>query len=51
VITAIDGNAVTSSEELQSTIDAKQPGDTVSITYVRDGDRHTVEVRLATRPS
>jgi putative serine protease PepD len=51
VITAIDGRAVTSSEELQSTIDAKQPGDTVSITYVRDGDRRTVEIRLASRPS
>ena len=51
VITAIDGRAVTSSEELQSTIDAKQPGDTVSITYVRDGDRRTVELRLASRPS
>ena len=51
VITAIDGRAVTSSEELQSTIDAKQPGDTASITYVRDGDRRTVEIRLSSRPS
>jgi putative serine protease PepD len=51
VITAIDGMPVTSSAELQSTIDAKRPGDTVSIRYVRDGDSRTVDVRLASRPS
>lgn len=51
VITAIDGREVTSSAELQSTIDAKKPGDTVRLTYVRDGDSNTVQVRLAERPS
>jgi putative serine protease PepD len=51
VITAIDGKSVTSSEELQGAIDGKQPGDSVSITYVRGGDSHTVPVKLATRPS
>jgi S1-C subfamily serine protease len=51
VITGIDGSAVTSSEELQSSIDAKKPGDTVSITYVRDGDSRTASIRLAERPS
>jgi putative serine protease PepD len=51
VITAIDGKKITTSEELQGAIDAKQPGDTVSITYVRDGDSRTAQVRLASRPS
>jgi putative serine protease PepD len=51
VITAIDGKAVTSSVELQSTIDAKQPGDTISLTYIRNGDSRTVEVELASRPA
>jgi putative serine protease PepD len=51
VITAVDGKGVTSSEELQSAIDAKQPGDTVSVTYVRGGDTHTVQVKLGNRPS
>ena len=50
VVTAIDGEKITSSEELQRAIDAKQPGDTVSITYWRNGDSHTVDVKLATRP-
>jgi putative serine protease PepD len=51
VITAIDGRKVTASTELQSAIDAKQPGDTVSLTVVRDGDSRTVEVELASRPA
>ena len=51
VITAIDGQKVTSSEDVQQTIDAHQPGDTVKITYWRDGDSHTVSVKLATRPT
>ena len=50
VVTAIDGEKITSSEELQRAIDAKQPGDTISITYWRNGDSHTVDVKLATRP-
>ena len=50
VVTAIDGQKITSSEELQRAIDAKQPGDTISITYWRNGESHTVDVKLATRP-
>ena len=50
VITAIDGEKITGSEELQRAIDAKQPGDTISVTYWRSGDSHTVDVELATRP-
>ena len=50
VITAIDGEKITSSEELQRAIDAKQPGDTISVTYWRNGDSHTVDVKLTTRP-
>jgi putative serine protease PepD len=51
VVTAIDGEAVSTSAELQARIDAKRPGDTVSITYSRGGKSHTVQVKLATRPS
>ena len=50
VITAIDGQKVTTTEELQRAIDAKQPGDTISVTYWRNGDSHTVDVKLANRP-
>jgi putative serine protease PepD len=51
VILAVDGDPVTTSAELQSAVDAKQPGDTMTLTVVRDGKRRTVEVTLAARPS
>jgi len=51
VIVAFDGASITSAEELQSAVDAKRPGDTVSITLVRDGKRRTIKVTLDTRPS
>ena len=51
VITAVDGTAITDGAALQTAIDAKRPGDTVSITYTRDGTSTTVQVSLGTRPS
>jgi S1-C subfamily serine protease len=51
VITAVDDTAVTSGADLQTAIDAKRPGDTVTITYTRHGSSTTVEVSLGTRPS
>jgi putative serine protease PepD len=51
VITAVDGQKISSSEELQSVIGAKKPGDTVTITYTRGGSEQTAQVTLGTRPS
>jgi S1-C subfamily serine protease len=51
VITEIDGSRITSAEDLQAAIDAKRPGDTISVTYVRDGKTRTVDIELANRPS
>ena len=51
VIVEFDGQTVTTAEQLQNLVDAKQPGDNVKLTYARGGDRHTVTVQLATRPS
>ena len=51
VIVAIDGNSVATTAEVQTAVDAKRPGDTVTITVIRDGERRTIEVRLATRSS
>jgi len=51
VITAIDGQKVTTSEGLQRAIDAKRPGDTISLEFWRTGESHTIDVKLATRPS
>jgi putative serine protease PepD len=51
VITEVDGNAITTGAELQNAVDAKKPGDSISITYTRDGQSHTVEITLGTRPA
>jgi putative serine protease PepD len=50
VIVEFDGREISSSAELQSAVDSKQPGDTVTLTVLRDGERLEVEVTLATRP-
>jgi putative serine protease PepD len=51
VIVAIDKSSVSSAAELQATIDSKRPGDKISITVLRGGERVTVDVTLAARPS
>jgi putative serine protease PepD len=51
VITRIDGRAVTNASQLSSAIDAKQPGNKVTLTYKRNGQTKTVTVTLGERPS
>ena len=50
VITAVNGQKIMSAEQLQSTVDARRPGDTISLTYSRAGTSQTVQLKLATRP-
>ncbi len=50
VIVEFDGQKVTSATALQSAVDARRPGETVSITVLRDGARRTVDVTLSVRP-
>src|SRR3954447_12104782 len=51
VITAIDGQSVSSAAELQSLIDAHRPGDQVRLTVTRGGSSRSVTVTLGTRPA
>lgn len=51
LVTSMDGVGVGSSGNLIGLIRAHNPGDTVSIGYVRGGKSHTVEVELRTRPA
>jgi putative serine protease PepD len=51
VVTAIDGTKVAQASELGTAIDARQPGDTVTLTYLRGGKTATVKVTLGTRPA
>ncbi len=50
VIVEFEGQEVTTSAELQSAVDSKRPGDTVTITVLRDGEAREIEVTLDTRP-
>jgi putative serine protease PepD len=50
IITEVDRVKVRNFEELSDFIDAKQPGDTVALTYTRQGKSTVVDVRLRERP-
>jgi putative serine protease PepD len=51
VITAMDGTKVASGNVLRTRINGKQPGDQITLTYLRNGKSHTAHVTLGTRPS
>ena len=51
VITALGGKSISTASELRAAINARRPGDSVSLTYARGGKSHTVTVKLASRPS
>jgi putative serine protease PepD len=51
VITQVDGKRIGTGDELRAAVNAKTPGDAVSVTYRRGGETHTVRVTLANRPS
>jgi len=51
VIVKLDDTVITNADDLSNVIDAKKPGDSLSVTYVRSGKQHTVKVKLAKRPS
>ena len=46
VIVAIDGRSVDSAAELEAALAKLSPGDTVTVTYLRDGERRSVSVRM-----
>jgi S1-C subfamily serine protease len=51
VITAADGQTVTSADELIAFLTKKKPGDKVTLTIERDGKTQDVTVTLAERPA
>jgi len=50
VITAIDGQAVNTPEDVIAAIRDHKPGDTMKVTYVRNGTEKTVDATLGERP-
>ena len=51
VVTAIDGNPVTSADDLTSSLGSRLPGDVVTLTVDRSGTTKTIQVTLGDRPS
>jgi putative serine protease PepD len=51
VITSAAGSSVSTTADLQKAIDARQPGDKVEITLLRNGKTQTVSVELQERPA
>ncbi|HVS66939.1 MAG TPA: trypsin-like peptidase domain-containing protein [Mycobacteriales bacterium] len=47
VITAVDGRATAGADAVIAAVRSFQPGDHISVTYVRNGQSHTVSVTLA----
>lgn len=51
IITKLDGTKIDAGHPLLSAISAYQPGDKVTVTYMRDGKEVSVSVTLATYPT
>ena len=51
VVVAIDGHPITSPEDVIGVLRSHKPGDTLHVTYVRNGKSNTVDVTLTERPS
>jgi S1-C subfamily serine protease len=51
VITAIDGQKLVKETDLPELIARHDPGDTVKVQIVRDGEQQTVDVTLGERPT
>ena len=51
VIIGVDGEAITSMQDLTLAVRSKKPGDKVSLTVLREGQELTVTAELAARPT
>jgi len=50
VIVAVDGEIVDAPDDLSALISAREPGDSATVTYLREGRRETTSVTLDERP-
>jgi S1-C subfamily serine protease len=51
VIVALDNAQITDPDDLSEAIGTKKPGDRVTVTYNRNGQRRTAQLNLGTRPT
>jgi putative serine protease PepD len=50
-ITAVNGQKINSTEQFIETVDQYSPGQTITVTFNRNGSSHTAKITLAKRPS
>jgi putative serine protease PepD len=50
VLTAVDGEELTSAEELLAALRDVEPGDRLPLTVVRDGEQDELDVTVEARP-
>jgi S1-C subfamily serine protease len=50
VITRIGANDIQTSEDVQAAISESAPGDEVEVTFLRNGEEHTITVTIGARP-
>ncbi|MFP3901851.1 MAG: S1C family serine protease, partial [Acidimicrobiia bacterium] len=51
VVTDVEGEPIADAADLTAAVRSQQPGDTVTLTYRRDGDERTADVALGTLPN
>jgi putative serine protease PepD len=51
VVTAVNGNPIETGDQLRDAIDARKPGDRITLTIERSGEERTVQVTLGQRPA
>jgi S1-C subfamily serine protease len=51
VIVSLGGKKIDGSDTLAQEVGAREPGQSVSVTYVRNGARHTAQVKLGAQPT
>jgi putative serine protease PepD len=51
LVTAINGKAITTTDQFIATVDTFSPGDTITLTVKHNGQTHDIQVKLGTRPA
>jgi S1-C subfamily serine protease len=51
IIVRVDGTEITESADVAEAIEDDQPGDTIEVEFLRDGDTESVDVELGERPT
>jgi putative serine protease PepD len=51
IITKLDDRTATSAEQILALTLTRRPGETVKVSYLRDGAEHTTELTLGSQPA